>query len=236
MDTKKILSWIALLGGEAILIAAFILFRGTLSQDILILNIIVSSVIYSLFFMDVLLPWVDLKDKAQKKVGSLGIRWFFTSIYIIGAVAVMIMGNVVANWALSVQIIAHAILLFILILGLIIAFSSSDKVNEVYEQEKQNRSGVTELKTAIRSLKDIMNDIQNLPDSFKVRINSLEDNLRYLSPTNNTEACDLERTLISTINDIAFAVSNYTLNEQAIEANLKKAERAYQNRKAIYSN
>ena len=53
MDTKKILSFIALLGGEAIIIAAFLLFRGSLATDILVLHIVVSSVIYGLLLLAV---------------------------------------------------------------------------------------------------------------------------------------------------------------------------------------
>ena len=70
MDTKKIVSFIVLLGGEAINIAAFILFRGSLAPDVLVLNIVVSSVIYGLFFLDILVPWINLNDKQGKKVGS----------------------------------------------------------------------------------------------------------------------------------------------------------------------
>ena len=68
MDTKKIVSFIVLLGGEAIIIAAFILFRGSLAPDVLVLNIVVSSVIYGLFFLDILVPWINLNDKQGKKV------------------------------------------------------------------------------------------------------------------------------------------------------------------------
>ena len=111
MDTKKILSYIALLGGEAIIIiAAFILFRGNLSDNILVLNIVVSSIIYGLFFVDILVPWINLGDKSQKKIGSLGVRWFFTWFYAITAIAVIILGNSVYEWRFSLQIIIHLIL------------------------------------------------------------------------------------------------------------------------------
>ncbi|AGY54593.1 hypothetical protein BRDCF_p1966 [Bacteroidales bacterium CF] len=236
MDTKKIVSFIVLLGGEAIIIAAFILFRGSLAPDVLVLNIVVSSVIYGLFFLDILVPWINLNDKQGKKVGSLGVRWLFTWLYAIAAIAVMLVGNLACEWSFALQIIIHCVLLFFLILGLVASLHSGDKVQEVYQQETFNRNGINEMKTAIRDLKDKMNDLPNLPEYFIRKINTLEDSLRFISPTENAEAHGLEQQFIRVINDIAFAISNYSMNEEAIGSNLKKAERIYQIRKSIYSN
>lgn len=236
MDTKKILSFIALLCGEAIIITAFILFRGSLATDILLLNIIVSSVIYGLFFLDILVPWIDLNDKSGKKVGSLGAQWFFTGLYAITAIAVILIGNLAFEWSFALQMIIHCVLLFFLILGLVTSLQSGDKVQEVYNQETFNRNGINEMKKAMRDLKDKMNDFPNLPGYFIRKINTLEDSLRFISPTENAEAHGLEQQFIRIINDIAFAIPNYSMNEEAIGSNLKKAERIYQNRKNIYSN
>lgn len=236
MDTKKILSWIALIGGEAIIIAAFTLFGSKLANDIFVLNILISSLIYGLFFVDVLVPWVDLSDKSQKKIGSLGLRWFFTWLYAIAAISVMVLGNVAFEWSFSLQIIIHSILLFLLILGFVASITSSDKVKEVYKQETLNRSGIIEMKNAMRNLKDKITDLSSLPDSFITRVNTLEESLRFISPSNSNEAYDLEHNFTNTIHEITIAVSNYSMNEEKIENNLNKAERIYQNRKSIYSN
>jgi hypothetical protein len=235
MDTKKILSWIALLGGEAIIIAVFILLRGNFADNVLVLNIVVSSLIYGLFFIDILVSWIDFDDKSQKRVGSIGLRWFFTWFYAILAIATMTFSNLLFDLTFTVQIIIHATLSLLLLLGFISVFTSSDKVQEVYLQENFNRSRITEMKKAITNLKDKINDSSNLPESFTNRIDALEENVRFISPTNHQEAYDLELQFITTINDIAFAVPNFSMNEGEIESNLKKCERICQNRKNIYS-
>lgn len=236
MNTKKILSWIALLGGEAIIIVAFILFRGSLADNILVLNIVVSSLIYGLFFVDVFVPWIDLSDKSQKKVGSLGLRWFFTWLYAIAVITVMLAGNLAYEWSFALQIIVHCVLLFLLILGFVASFSASNKVQEVYQQETQKRSGINEMKNAMRNLKDKMSDTAGLPESFTNRINLLEDGLRFISPSNSEEAYSLEKDFSKIVGDISLAISNYSMNEEAIMSNLKKLERINQNRKSVYSN
>ena len=47
MDTKKTLTLLALLIGEAIIIAGFVLFAGHWENSILVLNILVASLIYA---------------------------------------------------------------------------------------------------------------------------------------------------------------------------------------------
>jgi hypothetical protein len=235
MNTKKILSWIALLLGEAIIIAAFLLFRGNMSDNILVLNIIVTNIIYGLFFIDILVPFVDFDDKSQKEIGSLGVRWFFTGLYVIAAIVVMILANVAYVWILSLQIIIHGVLFFMLLLGFIVAFHSSEKVEEVYGKETVNRSGINEMKIAMRNLKDKMNGSPDLPVYFITQINILEENIRFISPTNTQEGQELERMFAKTANEIAYAVSNFSMNEEAIKINIKKLEITIHNRKQVYS-
>jgi hypothetical protein len=68
------------------------------------------------------------------------------------------------------------------------------------------------------------------------KINLLEESLRFISPTENSEAHELERSFAETINAIRFDLQDYSLNTEQIENNLKKCERLYNNRKQIYSN
>jgi hypothetical protein len=236
MSTKKILWWLLLLLGEAVLIAAFILFRGETPTNIHTLNIVASSLIFGLFFMSFQIPWIDLQDKSQKQIGALGISWFAVWIYAIAAIAAMLVSNLVFDFSFSTQLIIHATLLFFLLLGIWLSSHTADKVQEIHKQETQNRSRIIEMKAEMRSLKDKMNEINELPEYFTKRINSLDENLRFISPINNVEATEMECTFITTLNEIKFAISDFAMNEERIENSLKKAERIYQNRKNIYSN
>lgn len=236
MSTKKILSWLLLLFGEAIIITAFILFRGETPTNILVLNIVVGSLVYGLFFLNYGAPWIDLKDKSQKQVGALGIGWFTTWLYAISAIVTMVAGYFVPGLTFTVQLIIHCVLLFFLLLGMWFSNHAAGKVEEVYHAETQSRNGINEMKTAMRNLKDRMNDLNGLPEQFRQRINSLEENLRFISPSNNSEAYRLEHSFVETIDEIRFAVSDYSMNEEQLENCLKKSERIYQNRKNNYSN
>jgi len=236
MSIKKILSWLLLLFGEAILITAFVLLRGETPDNILVLNILVSTVIYALFFLNFRAPWSDLNDRSQKQIGAIGIRWFTVWFYSIAAVAVMLAANLALELSFVIQLVIHLVLLFFLLLGIMASFHSSDKVKEVYEQETANRSGIFEMKQAALVLKDKISETAGLPDDFIKRINMLEESLRFISLSESSEAHALEQSFIEAINDIRFALKDYSLNAEQIEDNLKKCERLYQNRKNIYSN
>jgi hypothetical protein len=236
MSTKNILSWLLLLFGEAIIIAAFILFRGSAPDNILIMNIVVSSLIYGLFFCNFRAPWIDLQDKTQKQIGAIGIFWFATWSYAIAAIGFMLVANLHYDLAFVTQLIVHCVLLFSLLLWMLLSRHSADKVAEVYYEQTANRNGILEMKKAMLALKDKISETANLPESFANRVNSLEENLRFISPTENSEAHDLENSFVKTIESIRYALQDYSLNAEQIENNLKKCERLYQNRKNIYSN
>lgn len=233
---KTILSWVALLAGEAIIIAAFFLWRGNAPTDIFTLNLVMASILYGVMFVDMLVPWINWKDKAQRQVGSMGIRWFITGLYVILALAVMIVGNWKVNLSFTVQLMLHIGLLFLLLLGFVAMFHASDKVVEIHSQESSHRQGVNDMKRAMMQLKDTAIDCPQLMAIYGDRINNLEEGLRYLSPSNNPEASALEAQFVEVINDINIAAPQFSMNQEKIEAALRRAERIYQNRKGVYSN
>jgi len=236
MSTKKIVSWLLLLFGEATIITTFILFRGETPNNILILNIIVATIIYGAFFVDILVPWVNFNDKSQRRIGSLGIRWVVTFFYAMAAIALIIVANRYYEFNFSSQLMIHCGLFFLFLLGLLAASYASDKVENVYNQETVHRIGIIEMKNAMKDLKDKMNEINGLPNSFIQQVDTIEAGLRFISPTNNEEAYILENSFVDTVNNMMFSISDFSMNEEHIMNSLKKLEHLYKNRKNIYSN
>lgn len=236
MNVRKILTWLLMIFGEAIILTAFILFRGDIETNILIMNIVVTSLIYGLFCVDILVSWINTGEKSQSKAGSLGLRWFVTWIYALSAIAVMILCNTVFEIVFLTQFLIHSILLFFLLLGLMGVSHASNKVEKVYNREIKNSEGVNEMRKAIRELKEKMSVTDSLPPYFTGRIRTLEENMRFISPSNNQEAIELEKTFVTTMNNMRIALTDFKENEEKITDDLKKCERLYQNRKTIYSN
>lgn len=236
MNAKRIFSLLLALFGEALLIFCFLHFGKNVQSEILTLNIIVSTIIYCLVFVDALLPWINLKDKTQKQIGSIGLRWFFTFFYLILAIGVMIIFNSVKPIHFTNQIIIHGILFFLLLLGLFMAFSSSDKVREVYIEEKQNRDRIDEMKKVTKELQLKLDAMNNIPAEIVNRINELQENLRYLSPSNSSDSVGLESRFVEEMRVLSSCFADNPLNIEKIISNIKNCERTYKERKQVFSN
>lgn len=236
MNVKNILSWFAFLGGEAIVISSFLLWRGSLSDEILILNVIVSVLIYGLFFFDVIFPLVDLRDSSGKKIGAIGIRWIVTCVYAILAVSIMILCNISFQCTFRLQLVLHCVLALFLLIGILAMLHSSGQIANVYQEQREVSKGLDEMKASVEVLLDTVYCCNQPNDFYIDRVRQLQKKLRYLSPSNNAEAASLEHQFSETVNNIRIALSNQSLNKEQIESDLKKAEYICQKRKSLYSN
>jgi hypothetical protein len=236
MNAKKLFSLFIALFGEALIILGFLHFGGNLESEILTLNIVVSSIIYCLVFVDFIFPWVKLKDKEQKQIGSIGLRWFFTYLYLALAIGAMVIFNTTKPIHFTNQIIIHGVMFFVVLLGLFLAYSSSDKVREIYFEEKQNRDRIDEMKRATKELQLKLDAINNIPTEIISRINELHENLRYLSPSNNNDALVLETKFLDDVKLLFYCFSDSPINMEAVISNIKNCERTYKERKQVFSN
>jgi hypothetical protein len=235
MNAKKILSILLIIVGEGLIITCFLYFGSNLSRNILTLNIVISSIIYLLYFIDVFFPLVDFKDKSQKTIGSLGLRWLFTFLYTIIAIGAMVLFTIYKPFDVNGQIIIHGILFFFLLFGLYFAISSSNKVNEVFQQETGNRSRVDDMKKVTKDLQVKMEQTLNIPSDLKKRVSFLLENIRYISPSNTEEAIELESNYLKSIKSIQDCLYEVPLNIDSLTDNLNSCERIYNDRKQVYS-
>ena len=167
MDTKKTLTLLALLIGEAIIIAGFVLFAGHWENSILVLNILVASLIYGLCFAEVLSPWGNFSNPSQQKVGSLGLRWFSIGLYAICAIGVMVAANLFFLWTFFLQLLVQGGLISLLLLSVVSFLLVSDKVAEVHTQQALQRNGISNMKKAIQALKNSTEKVAS--ESFPLR-------------------------------------------------------------------
>jgi hypothetical protein len=236
MNTQRIFSYLLLLVGEALIIICFLYFGSNLDTNILALNIIVSSIIYSLLFIDILFPIVDLKDNSQRTIGSIGLRWFFTFFYILSAIGVMVVFNIIKPIDTNSQIIIQCILVFLLLFGMYFSITSSHKVPEVFMEEKLNRSRLEEMKKATTDVLLKLDRIKAKPQDLISRLTTLKENLRFISPSNNHDAYELEKTFIAEMKTVQDCLLEIPINYDKIIENIQNCERTYNERKQIFSN
>jgi hypothetical protein len=235
MNFNKTLPVLLLLFGEVLLIISFLYFGQNTQTDILVLNIIVSSLIYFITLSDIIFPFINLYDKSQKQIGSIGLRWFFTFLYQISAIGLMIYLNHINPVQFITQLLTQSILFFLFLISLFSTNSSLKKVGELYEEETINNSRINELKSLIKELRYNVESLNNIPREIILRINHLEENFKYISPSNNPIASDLEITLESEIKKLKRKISEAPLDAEAMLSIVIACESISKDRKNIYS-
>ena len=221
--------------GEALIIICFLYFGRNFPQNILTLNIIVSSVIYLLYFSEIILPIGNFKDRSQRTIGSIGILWFFNNLYTILAIAGMIIFNAVYAINFNTQVIIHGILLFSLFLGFYFALSASQKVHDIFTAEDQNRSRLEEMKKITGNIQIRLAQLKDVPPAVTDRITALHENLRFISPNNQKDAVDLELNFTREIRLVQDDLFEMPVNYERITVNLQNCESIYKERKQMYS-
>ncbi len=233
MKLSTFLSIIAWIGGEVLIYFAFTLWC-TLEQDILILNMAVSALLYTFLFIDTLVPWIRIKDKSSKDVGVLGLRGLSLTLYLIAAIAVMILCNTVWVCTFNIQLIVHCGLLLCFLFAIIMQVYTGEHIQDVHQAEEQVRRNIVNIRRTAQRLQMAL-DTANLPPQQTNRLRTLCDNLRYISPSSQAEAQQLEQELDQRIIDLLPMLTS-SANAAYIDAQIAQLEGLYQQRKSLYFN
>ena len=236
MDTKKILILLALLISEAIIVTGFLLFAVHWESSILVLNILVACFLCALCFSQLLLPWSKLSDSFGQEVGALGLSWFALGLYTIATIGVMYMANLLFFWPFTIQLLIHSGLIALLLLSFVGILSASNKVAEVHAQQTQQHDGLLAMKNITQTLKRTTEISRDLPAPLSKRILLIEENIRFLSPSNTVEAQEKEQLFVRIASELSRALPHYQTDKETVETLLKKLELSFQDRKNLYSN
>lgn len=221
--------------GELLIIACFLHFGRNMEQPFQILDIVLSSIIYSLYFIDVLFPLVNLKDKSARKVGSLGIRWVFTFIYSLTTIGAMLVFNYALQWGFTSQILIHGILLFLMTLGMWGAYSSAKKVEAIDGQQTGNRIQMEEIRRNIGVVKSKLEKRKEVPESIVSGVKNLQEDIRYVSPSDTPEAFDLEIRIQTEIKSINRMLDEEHVDFEKMLDTIQNCSRLFIERKQVYS-
>jgi hypothetical protein len=235
MKLKNLYLILFLLLGEGIIIVSFNHFGKEIHPDILTSNIIVASVIFCLCALELMNPIINLNDETQADIGGIGIRWVFLFIFIFGSIAVIAYSLVNKNTDLITFWLIESILLMVLTLGLYFSRTVTEKVSQVYHEEKKLRSQLLEIKACIDDLKFVGQIEGKLNQNDQNALNELLENLRYLSPSNNAKAAELEAAILLELQMLKseFSKVGQIQNTNAI---LGRCDLLYKQRKQLYSN
>lgn len=230
-------NWIAYAAtvlGLALVVSGWFLWGDQSQTDIFALNIAVSVVAYVVMFIDILFPWGNFREKTQRRIGNLAMRWFVQYGYSLAAIALLIICNL-ADLTFEVSLFLQCGLLILLLFGIATAKTSGNKIAEVSEEISHVVDCVQLMRDGQDSLLEAAYDA-SAPAEVIEKIKQLGEDLRFITPSNSDTSRKIEEQITDLFAQTASLFSSYEINNELVEANLTKASRLIEKRKSTYSN
>jgi hypothetical protein len=230
---KKILSWGAFILGFILIIWGWFLLGDQSDKNIFALNIVVSLIIYCLLTSDVLISWRKSGDKADRRIGNTGLRWFAMLGYAILAIVIMIVYN---HLTFPVQLLFQSGAIALLVGALALVEHSASNIGKVQKKQDEERKGVELMRFEMKALLFEAKEQGSVSAETISRISQLNEDLRFVSPSNNEMAQMMELKFIESIGKARAIIGCLTFSNDDLAKEISKAEYTLKERKAAYSN
>jgi hypothetical protein len=132
------------------------------------------------------------------------------------------------------QLLVHAVLIFLLGLGLFFSVTAADKAEQVYEEQLAQRATLTRAKS-IGSIISEKARGSGLPPKDIDRVNEMIAGLRFISPGNTPETLNLEFLLLAELERLETLLSLPEPDPDKVNETLMNAESLYRQRKQVYA-
>ena len=233
-QTTKTFATIVLLAGIAVIFAGFfLLVPEEKRNEIFWLDLIVTCFVFTISCVIEL--GLIANSAFDKQVGGLGIRLSYIRLYSLLAIAIIVIGyfaKAIFNYQLFFQLAAA----FILLLGYFFSHLSSSHTSSVQAEQDIQRKGKDEIIKAISQFEMLISKDSNKFGAEKQKIETIKETVRYLSPTNNSSANELDAEIISSIQQAYSVTKNNDNGRTEVFSLLNKCEELLKLRKNTYSN
>lgn len=231
---NNIIGYIATTLGLVLVVIGWFIWGDRSQPDMFTLNIIVSVVAYCVMFVDVLIPWADLRDKTQRRIGNSGIRWFVQYGYSITAILLLVLCNIL-DLAFITSLFLQGVLLFLFLLGIASSIVTAKKIQEVSQENDMYIDCLQLMRDEFDAVLQAAYDAP-APQFVIDKLNHINDSLRFISPSNSERSRKMENEIIEQLASLRPMFSNCDINIDQIVSGIEKAERLIQKRKNTYSN
>ncbi len=231
---SQIFGYVVLIAGLALIFTGFFLFvPQDKRNDVFWLDLTTVCIVFLVTSLTEL-GLFGINFDFEKQVGGLGIRLVyirFYSFFAIAIIAIGYFGEIHFRYQLFFQLLAA----FILLIGYLFSHLSSGKAVSVQAEQDSERKGKDEILRALNQFEILFTGDSSKWAGEKQKINLLKEDVRYLSPTNNQSAADIDSEIASTIQQ-AYAIAR-NKNEGGVEvfSLLNKCEELLKLRKNTYS-
>ena len=222
---------LALILGYGLIIACFIIFGGAfIETKVLVLDIIVSCMIFTQFAVFMFFPLINTKDSSHKEVGMMGLHFMASFWCITASIALMVLG-IVYEIPFVYQLLGQLLILFFAVIGRITAISAGNKVKSVHKKEEITLSGRAQMRREMDNFMDDLATVKDVDASVTERLQAMQEAMRFITPSANPEACAFDQQFVDTLNNLKILMRDTTLNRDKIADEVTRLERTLTRRK-----
>ena len=232
---KTVLSWVSFALGIVLIVCGWFLWGDSSNTGIFTQNIVVSVIVYVVLSIDLLIAWNKPEDKSQRRIGNTGLRWSVLFIYALAAILILVITEK-KDATLEVRLFLQGAALVVLIVGYALMAHSASNIGKVDEQQRVDIAGVDKMRREIRGLYNDVLDNGTVPQDIIANITLISEELRFVSPSNNEEAKELERQFVDIVGRARMMTLSPTIDCDALAKVIARAMRTMKERKSIYSN
>jgi hypothetical protein len=231
---NKTFGYIVLIVGLALIFTGFfLLVPQDKRTDVFWLNLATVCIVFLVLSLTEL-GLFGINFDFEKQIGGLGIRLLFIRIYSFFAIILIIVGYF-AEVHFRYQLFFQLLATFLILIGFFFSHLSSNSVVAVKDEQDLWRKGKDEILNALNQFEILFTIDSTKWLGEKQKINILKENVRYLSPTNNQAAADIDSEIISTIQKAYTTASNNNGSGEEVFSLLNRCEALLKLRKNTYS-
>lgn len=234
MNTKQIYNLLAIILCYGLIIGGFIFFGKSLETKIILLDIIVSCLIFTQFVQFTLFPLFNHGEPVHKVVGVMGIHFAVLISYCTLSLGLMVCG-IICEIPFLFQIMGQLAILFIFLIGRVIILLSGEKVQQIYTKEQKIQEEKVSLRLVMDDFSNYIETIRQLDPVIVTKLDMIHESIRFITPSANTEAKMFDSQFVQSINDLKVLMRNTTLNKDKILEEVEHLERIIARRKKTLS-
>jgi len=229
-DMSKALVAAFLVGGLALIVAAFFLFlKECQPENLFYLNLTASCAVYMIAFFT-MFDVVGSVDKVGSTASGFGLRWISDGLYALMAVALIVL-SIVFELPFKVCLIVHMALLLCYLFMVFISSKTGSLTSSYENKEKERKSGLEQIKASLAAVElkcRMSSDGACLPMLDKIR-----EELRFISPGNEAAARMIEDQILDVLLLVDTMLGSAG-NEEKVKQGLEKCLALIDMRKKQY--
>ncbi len=232
---SKSFGYIVLLFGIALIFTGFFLLtKDENRNNIFWLNLVLACFIYFLNFVTIF-GLLGIYLDFNHQIAGLGIRLISVRLYSLFSIALAVFCYTYPV-DFKYQLYLQLLTLFFLAIAYFLSQISTDKAISVALEQENLSKGKQEILSLISQMEMLFTKDPTKWLDFKMRIEILKEEVRYLSPSNNSFAIELDQQMVTELNKLYELLRDGGDDEKVANLHLLRCKELTKQRKKTYSN